>query len=149
MKRNRREVDETAYIDEYRFVPMTPWLESRFKAITDSLPCDGDGENDTSVAFKVEEGSDYIREFEALGLVVKARDYIGGADRWRLTQIGGRYWVERAAYGERKASWAAARASEAERAERREVLLALTGLGGALAGAVIGAVSTLVASGLM
>lgn len=121
------EPDPSGYVDEYRFVPLTP----RLAAVLSGMIA-GRGFDSLSEA----------RELEELGYVSDLAVVFGGNVSFQITPKGMAYEQEYETYRERRDAWADARRRE-ERA--RFAQSAFVATFSALAGAVIGAATTLAA----
>lgn len=128
---SKREIepDYSGYVDEYRFIPLTPSLEKALARMVEKHEI---------------EGRDEARELEGMGYIRDLAFYLGNAYSFELTAKGRRYAGELAAYRQRRDRWAADR--DAERKRNLWVQFA-QGLITTLAGAAIGAAATLVAVG--
>lgn len=107
------EPDYSGYVDEYRFIPLTPSLEDALEKMV------GGSLGDIRDAV----------ELERLGYIDGLERIIGSAVRYDVTPKGRRYADEAAAYRERRDRWVAARAEEERRRGRsvfmREAAIAL------------------------
>ena len=118
------EPDYSGYVDEYRFIPLTPSLEDALEKMV------GGSLGDIRDAV----------ELERLGYIDGLERIIGSAVRYDVTPKGRRYADEAAAYRERRDRWVAARSEEAAAAERsrfaRDAAIAIVS-------AVLGAVASM------
>ena len=122
------EPDYSGYVDEYRFIPLTPSLEDALEKMV------GGSLGDIRDAV----------ELERLGYIDGLERIIGSAVRYDVTPKGRRYAAEAEAYRDRRDRWAAGR--EAERKRDMWVQFA-QGILTTLMGALIGAAATLAAVG--
>lgn len=123
------EPDYSGYVDEYRFIPLTPSLEETLAEMAGGGTC---------------ERRDEALELEELGYIKNLTFYLASSFSFELTARGRRYADELAAYRERRDRWAAVR--EAERKRDMWVQFA-QGILTTLMGALIGAAATLAAVG--
>lgn len=108
------EPDYSGYVDEYRFIPLTPSLEE-------------------TLGEMVSEGTfsrrDEALELEELGYIRNLVFHLSTLVSFEVTARGRRYAAEAEAYRERRDRWAAARAEEERRRGRsvfmREAAIAL------------------------
>lgn len=119
--------DYSGYVDEYRFIPLTPSLERALALMVDEHEI---------------ERRDEAEELESMGYISDLTFYLGNAYGFEVTAKGRRYADELAAYRSRRDRWANDR--EAERRRASWVQFA-QGLITTLAGALIGAAATLAA----
>lgn len=113
---SKREIepDYSGYVDEYRFIPLTPSLEE-------------------TLGEMVSEGTfsrrDEALELEELGYIRDLVFHLSSLVSFEVTARGRRYADEAAAYRDRRDRWAASRAEEARRRGRsvfiREAAIAL------------------------
>lgn len=119
------EPDYSGYVDEYRFIPLTPSLEDALEKMV------GGSLGDIRDAV----------ELERLGYIDGLERIIGSAVRYDVTPKGRRYADEAAAYRERRDRWAATRAEEERRRGRsvfmREAAIALLSVVAGYAAALI------------
>lgn len=128
---SKREIepDYSGYVDEYRFIPLTPSLEETLAEMAGGGTC---------------ARRDEALELEELGYIKDLTFYLASSFSFELTARGRRYADELAAYRERRDRWAAVR--EAER--KRDMWVQFTqGILTTLMGALIGAAATLAAVG--
>lgn len=123
------EPDYSGYVDEYRFIPLTPSLEETLAEMAGGGTC---------------ARRDEALELEELGYIKNLTFYLASSFSFELTARGRRYADELAAYRERRDRWAAVR--EAERKRDMWVQFA-QGILTTLMGALIGAAATLAAVG--
>lgn len=133
------EPDFSGYVDEYRFVPLTPRLADALDDITSKLPVDANGEPDTEVTFTVRTGQTEADELYARGYLMDVNWYMDGTCSARLSSAGASYDREYRAYVARRDSWARDRQAEKRHERRFQTALVLLGVAGSLIGALIGA----------
>ena len=128
---SKREIepDYSGYVDEYRFIPLTPTLEKALARMVEKHEI---------------ESRDEAEELEGMGYIRDLTFYLGNAYSFEVTAKGKRYAGELVAYRQRRDRWAADREAERRRASWAQFA---QGLITTLAGALIGAAATLAAVG--
>ena len=133
------EPDLSGYVDEYRFVPLTPELEDALSRLVERVD-DARGDTPRSeMRFHVKSGDDECRELAGLGYLSELTAYVNGDILASITPRGSRYESEKAAYVERRDRWVASR-----RRDRRRQLIFQLGI--ALLSFVGGIMCTLLGS---
>ena len=135
------EPDLSGYVDEYRFVPLTPELEDALSQIVEKVDemC-GDTPR-CDVTLTIRHGDYECRELADLGYLSELTTYINGDTIASLTPKGSRYGSEKAAYVERRDRWVASR--RRDRSRQQWYQLGMTFLG------FVGGVMTALLTGLL
>lgn len=133
------EPDLSGYVDEYRFVPLTPELEDALTQIVEKVDGARGNAPRTEAPFYVPAGGDECRELIDLGYLVASGSRTNGAELVSLAPKGARYGSEKVAYVERRDRWVASR-----RRDRRRQLIFQLGI--ALLSFVGGIMCTLLGS---
>lgn len=123
------EPDYSGYVDEYRFIPLTPSLEETL----------GEMVSDGTFSRR-----DEALELEELGYIRDLVFHLSSLVSFEVTARGRRYADEAAAYRDRRDRWAASRAEE-ERRRGRSVFMREAAI--ALLSAAAGSAAMLLATG--
>ena len=133
------EPDYSGYLDEYRFVPLTPSLADALDDITHNVPRDGNGMPSTEAFFKVtDKGVPMVDELHTKGYLTDVTRYIDGGVRARVSNAGARYADEHRDYLARRRKWARDRETERRNERRFQLYLVLLGIIGSMLSACVG-----------
>ena len=135
------EPDLSGYVDEYRFVPLTPSLEDALAQIVEKIDAERGDASRSEIRFSIKLGDDECRELAALGYLSEQTAYINGDTVSSLTPKGSRYGSEKAAYVERRDRWVASRRLDRDRQQWHQLGMTLLGF--------VGGVMTAMLSGLL
>lgn len=135
---SNQDIDFSGYVDEYRFIPLTPSLEVALEGVIEYLNVSSRGEPITQLLFTQRDNLDEVTELCRMGYIEQARTYVDGGASFRLTSKGVRYSEEKNAYLSRKDAWARMKRSEARRGALLQVGIALLSFIGGIVCAVVG-----------
>lgn len=134
---SNQDIDFSGYVDEYRFIPLTPSLEVALEGVVEYLNDSSRGKPITQMFFTQRDNLDDIKELCRTGHIEQARTYADGGGSFRLTSKGARYSEEKSAYLSRRDAWARMKRSEARRGALLQVGIALLSFIGGIVCAVV------------
>ena len=133
------EPDYSGFVDEYRFIPLTPSLADALDDITSGVPKDGNGMPDTDVGFRVTaKGVPMVDELATKGYLTGVTRYIDGGVKAKVSSAGARYAEEYRDYLSRRNKWAHDREIDRKKEQRFQLFLVLLGIIGSMLSASIG-----------
>lgn len=135
---SNQDIDFSGYVDEYRFVPLTPSLE---KVLVDAVKGLGDPKGVVPMTSREIRTIDKVAEMcelARLGYLDGPLGYSGKRTVFTATSKGLRYSEEKNAYLSRKDAWARMKRSEARNGALLQVGIALLSFLGGIVCAVVG-----------